>query len=78
MDLFCQRCGEPWEMDYVNFEMRFLEKIAFVEGEHCPSCKDKEVKERPAIAEAAAVIADLFGDDTDGLAAMLEDFGGVE
>ena len=63
MDLFCQRCGEPYETDYVNFEMLYSEKVAFLAGTNCPSCKGKEVKERPAIAEAAAAIADLFGDE---------------
>lgn len=42
-DLYCSRCGEPWEMDYVNFEMTPLERVHFKDGKGCPSCFGKEV-----------------------------------
>ena len=76
MDLYCQRCGEPYDMDYVNFEMTAVDRINFKDGTGCPSCintPDSEIK-RPARAEAMEVVRDLLGDDEDGMAAMMEDF----
>jgi len=72
-DLYCRRCGEPWDMDYVNFEMTAVERIHFKDGDFCPSCEGKEVKERPLRAELMQVASDLLGDDEDGIAAMMED-----
>jgi hypothetical protein len=43
MDLYCKRCGEPWEMDYVQHDMDILERVAFKKGEGCPCCKDKQI-----------------------------------
>ena len=74
MDLYCKRCGEPYDMDHVNFEMEPLERARFYHGDGCPSCYGKTVAERPGIAEAMEVLHELLGDDTDGLAAMMEDF----
>lgn len=73
MDLYCRRCGEPWDMDHVNFEMTPDERNHFKAGEGCPSCYGQEVKQRPFRAELAGAMADLLGDDEDGLAAEMED-----
>ena len=73
MDLYCRRCGEPYEMDYVNFEMAALERIHFKSGEGCPSCYGKPVEKRPFRAEMSAALGDILGDDEDGLAAEMED-----
>jgi len=76
MDVYCPRCGEPWEIDYVNFEMTPEERSKFWAGEGCPACKGKPAPEKkPLRAEATAVLRDMLGDDTDGIAAELEDFG---
>lgn len=78
MDLYCTRCGEPWELDDVLHDAedgefrrsggRILE---------CPAC---EANIRSGFAEAnrrrrevTAALADILGDDVDGLAAELED-----
>ena len=74
MDLYCKRCGEPYDMDHVGFEMEPLERIRFYDGDGCPSCYGKEVADRPRRAEAMEIAHDLLGDDIDGLAAMMEDF----
>jgi hypothetical protein len=41
-DLYCTRCGETWEMDYINFDMTPQERNAFRAGEWCPACKDRK------------------------------------
>jgi hypothetical protein len=51
-DLFCKKCGEPWDgygvrmaLKYDQGDMTQEEAIRFVKGEGCPSChfgKDKE------------------------------------
>ena len=75
MDLYCKRCGEPYDYYHVEHEMTPQERMRFYDPkEGCPSCIGKEVAERPAIAEAMEVAHELLGDDTDGLAAMMEDF----
>ncbi len=79
MDLYCKRCGEPYDYYYVEHEMTPQERTSFYDpNEGCPSCIGKVVAERPAIAEAMEVAHDLLGDDTDGLAAMMEDFESLD
>lgn len=73
MDLYCTRCGEPWDMDYVNFEMTPEERNHFKHGEGCPSCYGKPVEKRPLRAKIAAAMGDILGDDLDGLASSMED-----
>lgn len=68
MDLYCRRCGEPYEMDHVNFEMTTLERIHFKDGSGCPSCYGKPAPEKkPMRAEVSGVLMDLLGDDEDGM-----------
>jgi len=50
-----------------------LERGQFLRGECCPSCAGKEVVSPPFRAELAAALGDALGDDTDGLAAEMED-----
>lgn len=73
MDLYCTRCGEPWEMDYVHFDMTPEEKGRFNRGEGCPACYGKAVEKRPFRAHLAGALKDMLGDDVDGLAAEMED-----
>jgi hypothetical protein len=77
MDLYCQRCGEPYDFFHVQDEMDPVTQGRFRRGEGCPSCEstpDSEIKP-PVRAEAMSVVRDLLGDDEDGMAAMMEDFG---
>lgn len=74
MDLYCQRCGEPYDFFHVQDEMDPVTQGRFRRGEGCQSCYGKEVERRPARAEAMEVVRDLLGDDEDGMAAMMEDF----
>ncbi len=72
-DLYCTRCGEPWDMDHVNFEMSPEERGRFKKSEGCPACYGKTVEKRPFRAQLAAALGDVLGDDEDGLAAEMED-----
>jgi len=75
MDIYCPRCGEPWDVYSLVDDMTPEEARDLKAGRGCPCCKGKEVTSRPERAEVSAVMLDLLGDDIDGAAAMLEDFG---
>jgi hypothetical protein len=46
MDLYCKRCGEPYEYYYVQHEMGATERRRFWDGEGCPSCYGKQPCQR--------------------------------
>lgn len=80
MDLYCSKCGEPWELDTMHDvadenNMTFNEAVAFFRKKGCAaldaSCNEPANEGR---AMAFTVLHDLMGDDVDGIAAMLEDF----
>ncbi len=73
MDLYCKRCGEPYDFDHIQHEITATERRRFWDGEGCPSCYGKPVETRPFRAQVAGALQDLFGDDVDGLAAEMED-----
>jgi len=73
MDLYCERCGEPWEHYYVHHEMTPEERNRFFQGQGCLSCYGKPVEKRPFRAELSSALRSVLGDDTDGLAAEMED-----
>lgn len=78
MDLMCTNCGEPWEVDYVLHEDPVAFKRHGSTITACPSCDGLPVEmsdERRGQCDAAAVVTDLLGDDIDGAACELEDFG---
>lgn len=82
MDLLCQRCGEPYDVFSVTDEMTPEEQGRFNCGEGCPCCYGKpeeEFKGRAArtrdAREAQAAMRSVLGDDLDGLAGDMEDFG---
>lgn len=81
MDVFCQKCGEPWDVFSVS-EFRLAEdggtRKDFLAGKGCPSCdwgQDQDAVEstpsmRTMLMEATA---DLLGDDIDGIASAMDD-----
>jgi len=73
MDVYCPRCGEPYELDYIQHEITPEERRDFWAGKGCQSCRGKEIAKRPFRAEISAVCRDLLGDDVDGIAAEMED-----
>jgi hypothetical protein len=90
MDVHCCNCGEPWEDYFLRHELQAEEEqgpdTLATQGWrfgrnrlvvlHCPCCP-KDGSGLPDAAErteATEELADLLGDDEDGLAAELEDF----
>jgi len=75
MDLYCQVCGEPYELDYIEHELSHDAKGAFYAGVGCEACKwgANKPARRPFNAELASAMADIMGDDIDGIAAAMED-----
>ena len=85
MDVHCCNCGEPWDQYHLRHDLPPPEERA-AEGwyfgssnlvvVHCPCCPQNgslpDAKVRTAIIRD---LADLLGDDEDGLASTLEDFG---
>ena len=78
MDIYCTRCGEPWDIDYVLHEEPdgFQRTGSVITS--CPACQGRSVALSPKEEERLAIIRELAhvaGDDLDGFAADLEDFG---
>jgi hypothetical protein len=101
VDLYCQRCGEPWDFYGVyNGDMTPEEKDDFLKGKGCLACKGKQICtekaackdcehsaedssdcftcvkmliKRPFRAQLASALANILGEDTDGIAAEMED-----
>jgi len=74
MDVYCERCGEPWDAYGVEHgDLTPEERRRFWAGQGCPSCYGKPVERRPFRARLAGALQDILGDDVDGLAAELED-----
>ena len=74
MDLYCKRCGEPWDYyGVMHGDLTDEERERFRKGEGCPACYGKAVEKKPFRAELAAVMEDVLGDDLDGVAAEMED-----
>ena len=79
MDLPCINCGEPWDMDYVLHEAPHEFTRTHGRIDRCPACR---ATGRPSLSAAererliaVAELANILGDDIDGLAAELEDLG---
>lgn len=75
MDVYCPRCGEPWDAYGIQGGGEFTkeEQQQFWRGEGCPCCIGNEVDSRPFRAEATKVLAEVLGNDIDGIASMLDD-----
>ena len=78
MDLVCTRCGEPWDVMYVLHEEpgAFKRKGGLISW--CPTCPKDPPKLDPETRLKLVTVktmAQLMGDDVDGLAAVLEDSG---
>lgn len=81
MDIRCPICSEPWDLDELHDVpgMSFEEARQRFYSEGCgmtfgsKTCEpaDAQASERAAISSA---LADLLGDDIDGIAAMEEDY----
>lgn len=79
MDILCTRCGEPWDVFSLTDDMTPEEAEALKAGRGCPCCAstpDEELHNiNPEGSYAQRHLADILGDDIDGLAATMDDFG---
>lgn len=87
MDVHCCNCREPWDQYFLRHELAEESPTSLSEEGwkfghnrlvvlHCPACPRSgsglpDSQERSEIVEE---LAQLLGDDEDGLAATLEDF----
>ncbi len=87
MDVHCSNCGEPWDQYHLRHDVPQSAEDASAEGWEfgrsrlvvlrCPCCpKDgtglPDAKERGVLRNE---VARVLGDDEDGLAATMKDFG---
>lgn len=81
MDIYCTRCGEPWELDTFHDVAdeqgtTWAAAVADFRSRGCVATGWTGECERVETLRGAATAAlvDLLGDDVDGVAALLEDF----
>lgn len=86
MDINCPRCAEPVEIDYLHDVAdddgtTFTDVLHRFQADGCAAlhsvCNPRVSERDRARASAAAMLYDILGDDIDGAAAMLEDFGAM-
>ena len=81
MDIYCTRCGEPWDLDTFHDVAdeqgtTWEAAVAAFRSDGCGAtgwCAPCEPR-RTARGSATDALFDILGDDVDGVAAMLEDF----
>jgi hypothetical protein len=77
MDIYCLKCGEPWDLIHV---MDNKDEFVFAEENtgkitKCPCCEEVVdlTKEERGRLDSLSALADIMGDDIDGYAAFVED-----
>lgn len=78
MDIRCPFCREPWDLDSLHdnaLGLSFEEAYRRFRTEGCGSVLDNPACTSGRADPALAELADLLGDDADGYAALVEDFG---
>lgn len=81
MDIYCTRCGEPWDMDTLwdiaderDITYNKAHRIFLKEGCKAIGADIDCIPQGKQVSAMYAVLADLMGDDVDGIASTLEDF----
>ena len=84
MDILCIKCSEPFDMDEIHeraselgmpaTEASFYKVLHDFQARGCPALGGKH-NEDGEPSPVAAMLYELLGDDIDGAAAMLEDYG---
>lgn len=79
MDVYCPKCGEPWDtyefhdpwepMSYDEARKLFRSQGCGVVFNGTPCQGEPGMR-----GKASGMLMDLLGDDTDGVAALLDDF----
>ena len=81
MDVYCSRCGEPYDVFSLTDDMTKEERADFHAGRGCPCCRNTpddaiDLSERQKdLLTVQSALKTVLGDDIDGLAAELEDLG---
>ncbi len=81
MDTYCTRCGEPWDVDHLQYaidhEPGFVFGVNHLVILRCPSCGERQTNRRKASQRRAFAeeLGQLFGDDLDGFAAEMDELG---
>jgi hypothetical protein len=75
MDIICPRCLEPWDSNYVQHDMTLEERQDLRAGRGCSSACRANPPSASEDAAAASAVLELCGEDLDGAAALMEDFG---
>ena len=84
MDIYCQKCDEPWDVCYVGQEMdedgEKGDAERFKQGEGCPCCEWGKTapKKQSLRGECMGMLSDLLGDDIDGMASFMDDMDFIE
>ena len=79
MDIYCKRCGEPWDIDYFHdvaddtgSTFDTVREAFYRDG--CKALGETRCEASPSMrGDIAALAYELMGDDVDGAAAMLDD-----
>lgn len=75
MDVYCQICGEAWNVASLHEDLGAEWYRKFINGEGCPLCGGKEpAGGPPQTAILAQGLASVVGDDMDALASYVEGF----
>lgn len=80
MDIYCVRCGEPVELDYLHDvaaeqESTYSVVLAAFQSKGCEALGQPQCQRDPSMrSEAMSAMFDILGDDVDGAASMMEDF----
>ena len=80
MDLRCPRCAEPTDTDEIHDAVptmgyeNYTEALRAFQSEGCAAIWGGTPCERAEGGLYASALYDLLGDDSDGAAAMMEDF----
>ena len=82
MDIRCGACGEPWDNDELHYLADDLgtdydgaKKVFRQQGCMAFGSKHNEATMDSEVAQVSSVLMEVFEDDFDGVAAMLEDAG---
>lgn len=81
MDIKCKACGEPWAIDSLHDLVAEGAAVDFDDArgmfyrDGCHAFGQGCTSVRYGGGSAIGVLQELLGDDVDGLAAMIEDFG---
>jgi hypothetical protein len=74
MDLYCPRCGEPWDNDeFHSAEYPYRDAVRRFRKEGCGVFGVNCEKVRTGRGEATAALMDLMPDDMDGVMSALDD-----